>query len=67
MIQGIDKHSHINVTWLSNMEKKFFIHRGNYAIDEMYKKLKYYNQLCEYDRNFDGQDDEPEDEVLLLK
>ncbi len=66
LIDGKDNHSHIKVTWLTEMEKKFFIHQGSSSINDLYSKIKYYNQICEDDRNWDNQDEEPEDETLLL-
>jgi len=66
LLDGKDNHSHIKVTWVSNMEKKFYIHQGSNAINDLNEKIRYYNQICEDDRNWDNQDDEPEDETLLL-
>ncbi len=65
-ITGKDNHSHIIVRWVSKMEKKFYIHDSPNAMEELYAKIKYYNEICEDDRNWDNQDEEPEDEISLL-
>ncbi len=36
------------------------------AVEHMYTEIKFYNEICEDDRNMDNQDDEPEDEISLL-
>jgi len=66
-LYGKDNHSHIQVGWITQMEKKFYIHNSNTSIHELYNKIKYYNSICEDQRNFEGHDDEPEDEISLLK
>jgi len=48
------------------MEKKFYIHTSHNVSGNLYEKIKYYNEICEDDRNWDNQDDEPEDEISLL-
>jgi hypothetical protein len=65
-IMGKDNHSYIQVNWITKMEKKFYIHHSANAIEELYAKIKYYNEICEDDRNWDNQDEEPEDEISLL-
>jgi hypothetical protein len=66
-IIGRDNHSHVKVEWITKMQKKIYIHHSHTAIEELYAKIKYYNDICEMDRNFEGHDDEPEDEISLLK
>ncbi len=66
-IYGKDNHSHVSVTWVSNMEKKFYIHSSHQSIQELYVKMQYYNKICEDVRVMEGHDDEPEDEISLLK
>ena len=48
------------------MEKKFYLHRSRDDIPKLYNSIKYYNAICEDERNDQGHDDEPEDEVALL-
>jgi hypothetical protein len=66
LIDGKDNHSHVIVKWSSNLEKKFYIHEGSDSINSLYERIRFYNRICEDDRNWDNQDDEPEDETLLL-
>lgn len=65
-ITGKDNHSHVTIRWSSKMEKKFYIHQSKNPIEDLYAKIKYYNEICEDDRNWDNQDEEPEDEISLL-
>jgi hypothetical protein len=67
MLDGKDNHSFVHVTWVTKMEKKFYLHRSSTAANnELFHFIKYYNQICEDERNEEGHDDEPEDETLLL-
>jgi hypothetical protein len=66
LLDGRDKHSFVTITWMTNMEKKFFLHRSREDIPKLYNSIRYYNSICEDERNDQGHDDEPEDEVALL-
>jgi hypothetical protein len=48
------------------MEKKFYLHRSRDDIQNLYNNIKHYNDICEDERNDQGHDDEPEDEIALL-
>lgn len=65
-IYGKDNHSYVFCSWINKMEKKIYIHHDPKAIEALYAKIKYYNDICEDDRNWDNQDEEPEDEISLL-
>jgi hypothetical protein len=65
-ISGQDNHSYVFCSWTNKMEKKIYIHHSPKAVEELYAKIKYYNEICEDDRNWDNQDEEPEDEISLL-
>lgn len=65
-LDGKDKHSFVRVTWVTNMEKTFYLNQSKYQEVELWKQIKFYNDLCQDERDDQGHDDEPEDEMKLL-
>lgn len=65
-LDGLNNHSYAKITWITNMEKTFLLHSSQEDIRQMYIAIKHYNAICEDQRNLEGFDDEPEDEVALL-
>jgi hypothetical protein len=65
-LDGRENHSYIKVTWMTGMEKKFYVHRSRDDIKNIFFTIKLYNYICEEERNEQGHDDEPDDEVSLL-
>jgi hypothetical protein len=66
MLDGKENHSFIKITWMTGMERTFYMHRSRHDADSLFYTIKYYNEICEAERNDQGHDDEPEDEVALL-
>ena len=48
------------------MERKIYLHRSRDDIMSLYSIINYYNSICEDERDEQGHDDEPEDEISLL-
>jgi hypothetical protein len=65
-LDGRENHSYVKVTWMTGMEKKFYLHRSREDIAHLFATIRLYNDICEDERNDQGHDDEPEDEVSLL-
>lgn len=65
-IQGISNHSYIRFTWINKMSFNFYLHKGPYAVREMYMNMQFFNKLCDEQRNVEGEDDELEDEEYIL-
>jgi hypothetical protein len=48
------------------MERKVYLHNTKYAQQILNEFIKENNDICEDQRNYEGQDDEPEDEMASL-
>lgn len=42
------------------------MHGGRDVQSQLFTQLKFYNAICEDERNYEGHDDEPEDEISTL-
>lgn len=65
-LDGLENHSYAKITWVTKMEKTFLLHSSHEDVRQMYIAINHYNAICEDQRNIEGHDDEPEDEVALL-
>lgn len=65
-IKGLDNHSYVQHTWITNMVQKFYLHESKYSINHMNEEIKICNTICDYQRQFEGHDDELEDEDKQL-
>ena len=65
-ISGVDNHSFIQHTWITNMTQKFYLHHSSNAIYLMYKEIGLCNAICDSQRQYEGFDDEYEDEDKQL-
>lgn len=65
-IRGVDNHSYIQHTWITNMTQKFYLHQSSNSIHMMYKEIGLCNAICDNQRQYEGFDDEYEDEDKQL-
>ena len=66
MLDGPDNHSYAQITWLTGMEKKIYLHNTRFGYLMLANFIKSNNEICENQRNYEGHDDEPEDESATL-
>lgn len=65
-ILGINNHSYIQHTYVTDVVQKFYMHDTKHAIDRLYQDMNFMHRLVELQRYSEGYEDEPEDEERKL-
>ena len=66
-IMGVNNHSYVQHTWLNDMTVKFYLHNTRNCVALMNERIKFFNDICDNQRQIEGNDDELEDEEKVLK